>query len=90
MPADLSYTVRLRRHSDTSNTLGQLPNENGPTSFDDQLDNDVQDWHPGIVALSAGSVKKGKTRLRHGLVLAGRVVEQVLPVGELGGPVIEP
>jgi hypothetical protein len=47
-------------HAHTPNTLGKFPDENRPAGFDDQFKKNLQDWHPGIVALFEDRVKKGK------------------------------
>jgi hypothetical protein len=45
---------------DAPNTFGKVFGQRCPAGFNEQLNEDLQDWHPGIVALSGPSVKAGK------------------------------
>ena len=58
--ANCGHAMNFPRQADTSNTLGQRFDKCGPSYFYDQLYGHIQDWHPGIVALSLRSVKEGR------------------------------
>jgi hypothetical protein len=59
VPPDLSHPLQTV-NPDTPNTLGKQVGQRGPAEFNEQLNEDLEDWHPGIVALSGSSVKAGK------------------------------
>jgi hypothetical protein len=56
---DLGHTLEST-NPDTPNTPGERFCQRCPAGFDDQLDDNLQNLHPGIVALSGRFVKEGK------------------------------
>ena len=60
MTPNLSHTPQTA-DLDTSNTLGKHFHQCRLADFDEQLKDDLNDWHPRIVALSGRSVKKGNS-----------------------------
>ena len=56
VPLDLLHSLDPA-NPDALNTLGKLFNQRFPAGFNDELHEYLQDWHPGIVALSRQFVK---------------------------------
>lgn len=79
---------------DAPNTVGDSFHEKAPTAFHEHFQDDLQDLHPGMVALIADSAKQGKrgwsaSRSGRGGRRQVSLIDQITLVRLLGGTVVE-